>query len=802
MRLSIFYLWYFIVKCSKNQLVTELKKTMDSTNPGNSSDLQESISQAGVSDQSSEQDYLGFEPYVIAIAEFLTNPETKPPLTISIEGEWGSGKSSFMKQLNKAIEKIERKKFDEKEKIKELTDNLKEDIEKFKKQNIIKKIFTFHIIAVLLFKWVKLRHKKSKYLPPTTVFFNAWKHDKAEALWAAFALEFFKQISKKLGIFHSLISQVKLFFNRVNKIKIIQSLFFAVVGLFILIELIVYVVSKGDSLLQEGAKFITTFLLQKQLNINLLGLRLIIYGSSLFGFVKLILRIMNIGSPKNDLIKYLKSPKYENQIEFVEEFHADFKKIVEAFAGKNKVYVFIDDLDRCEVPKSAELMQAINMMIANDPQLIFILGMDVDKVAAGIAVKHKQIIPYLAFDSSNKFSPNTSLRGIEYGYNFFEKFVQIRFQIPQPTKADFEQFLKIISPRTTQKQRILTSKQNTQQPLEETEEQIPASDEIPTPAEERSQRIEYIKLKTGEDSEIVRNIALMVASALDYNPRRWKQFINLFRLKAYIAASTNLITANAVKNNSPNRYLTLEQLGKFTAISIRWPRLVADLNTDHQLLKNLQEGTSYNPPYFSRYNEATQYWGSKQKLLELLRYPADNRPLEEKYSFANVDVETLLQISPQDDLSSEKGIDYTRLRDLLRAENWKEADSETYLVMLKAVGREERGWITEEELLNFPCTDLRTIDQLWVKYSNGHFGFSVQKEIYLSVGGVDDGKYYEEVFEKYGDEVGWRVNESWIWYKDVTNTIYSRGHLPLFEKWQLEVWFFVGLFSRIQTCKL
>ncbi len=65
-------------------------------------------------------------------------------------------------------------------------------------------------------------------------------------------------------------------------------------------------------------------------------------------------------------------------------------------------------------------------------------------------------------------------------------------------------------------------------------------------------------------------------------------------------------------------------------------------------------------------------------------------------------------------------------------------------VMLQAVGRKENDWIREKELLNFPCTDLRTIDRLWVKYSKGHFGFSVQKEIYLSVGGKPDGKYDKE----------------------------------------------------------
>ena len=50
-------------------------------------------------DRASDHDSLGFGPYVRALAGFLTHPNTLPPLTVSIEGEWGSGKSSFMKQL-------------------------------------------------------------------------------------------------------------------------------------------------------------------------------------------------------------------------------------------------------------------------------------------------------------------------------------------------------------------------------------------------------------------------------------------------------------------------------------------------------------------------------------------------------------------------------------------------------------------------------------------------------------------------------------------------------------------------------
>jgi hypothetical protein len=134
----------------------------------------------------------------------------------------------------------------------------------------------------------------------------------------------------------------------------------------------------------------------------------------------------------------------------------------------------------------------------------------------------------------------------------------------------------------------------------------------------------------------------------------------------------------------------------------------------------------------------------------------------------------------EDDLSSEKGIDYTRLRDLLKAQNFKDADQETYLQMLEAVGREKGDWIRAEELLNFPCADLKTIDRLWVKYSDGKFGFSVQKEIYVQCGAKLDGKYPgDKIWREFCDRIGWRVNGKYIYYSRVTvSPSHPRAHLP------------------------
>ena len=128
-------------------------------------------------------------------------------------------------------------------------------------------------------------------------------------------------------------------------------------------------------------------------------------------------------------------------------------------------------------------------------------------------------------------------------------------------------------------------------------------------------------------------------------------------------------------------------------------------------------------------------------------------------------------------LPSEKGIDYRNLQKLLETGQWEKADRETAKVMLQAMEKESWFDVRSNDLLNFPCQDLKTIDSLWVKYSKGKFGFSVQKDIYLECGGVLDGKYHEEAFKTFGDRVRWRENGKWE-FNVTFDTSVPKGHLP------------------------
>lgn len=135
-----------------------------------------------------------------------------------------------------------------------------------------------------------------------------------------------------------------------------------------------------------------------------------------------------------------------------------------------------------------------------------------------------------------------------------------------------------------------------------------------------------------------------------------------------------------------------------------------------------------------------------------------------------------------DDLISAVGIDYRHLRDLLAAQKWQEADHETVYKLKEVLGRQHPAYIKMADIKGFFCEDLLTIDQLWLKYSKGRFGLSVQKRIWEIL--------YRD-WDMLGDRVGWRAEGGeWLYRDELTYTLNAPpGHLPI------SIWGQFGFFS-------
>ena len=156
---------------------------------------------------------------------------------------------------------------------------------------------------------------------------------------------------------------------------------------------------------------------------------------------------------------------------------------------------------------------------------------------------------------------------------------------------------------------------------------------------------------------------------------------------------------------------------------------------------------------------------SRQKLLGLKN--EDIKLIERLIQkFRNIDASPIFR--------NEQKIDYWELRDLLVANKWEKADDWTRSAIVRVAGREQEGYLDKTSIKNFPDIDLFIIDQLWVIYSKGRFGFSVQKKIFDSVGNS------KKTFAK---KVGWKKSTGflspWKVYRELTFGLDApEGHLP------------------------
>lgn len=551
-------------------------------------------------DTATGEDSLGFQPYVEAIAEFLTSEGTLAPITLSIEGQWGCGKSSFMQQLRKKISK---------------------------KNGL---------------------GEKTKYF---TVWFNSWKYDKEDELWASFALNFMDELSKQLSWKRLQHSRLKLFYLR-YKLKLTSN--------FLIIVHFSWSILSFVLIFSFSFLFITYILnylgmplpgfIDDKLIKNLTNLVLIL--TPLVGFMHYFSTekwFIDVFSDPFGLKKLESNKNYKERLSFREHFHSDFNEIIKSYVGNSKVYVFIDDLDRCEVPKAAELMQAINLMISDDSKVYFILGMDRKVISAGLAAKNEKVLRFLDVD------------GLEYGYEFIEKFIQLPFKVPRPKNIDF---LKLLaspyekespskqleavdksdlsddSTPSESPERDIKSSQN------ETGGQKPVINDSSTVVPELNKQEIQNDTDCVEDFETSKLILEMVAPALDNNPRRIKQFINQFRFQRTIGKRTGLFCYDVGTN--PGNMWNCKKLAKFVAISIKWPSLVSALGSNSKLLDQLQY-VSMSELMPEDNNENLEKWTRDKRLINLLRYGCQgNDPLKkpEDFILSGLDFSKLLQISP------------------------------------------------------------------------------------------------------------------------------------------------------------
>ncbi len=123
------------------------------------------------------------------------------------------------------------------------------------------------------------------------------------------------------------------------------------------------------------------------------------------------------------------------------------------------------------------------------------------------------------------------------------------------------------------------------------------------------------------------------------------------------------------------------------------------LEEARQLMRRVLALDTTRPKYWQHYDRINR---------KLAQQPVPPSPKTEPTNreSAKTITETPKPASPPEiELKSAPRIDYRKLEDLLKQQQWKQADEETANVMLQVANRTEEIWLRESDIDNFPCED-------------------------------------------------------------------------------------------------
>ena len=598
------------------------------------------------------KDTLGFRDYVFALRDFVASQSTTTPLTISINGAWGSGKSSLMRMLQNQLEPdpgsvrdrlkqtltwlkhaLKRRfrkevKRDREEpepswwvKVKWLAGYLYGTflygigrllvMMKVPNSDYIELAFAFaHVDDVNAGKfdewlakcvdfsirqdfrsgngdpqeqhrieaerkarvqktrlWARQAARRRKMIPRNhpTIWFNAWKFNQQDQLWAALATAVLEQLKGKYGFFTRLYLLTKLTWKRTDKLVAVNQISRKLILPVIVAGLVALYQLKRDSLFQffPGLHNYTSRFPRDT------WLWLAPVLAAMWQAIKAIDDPFKI--PIDELMT---SPDYKGKVGFIGTFEQDFGRIVDVairrsiFWQPRKLVIFIDDLDRCGPTQAAGIVEAINLFL-DSVGCVFVLGMDMNAVAISIEVKYKELTERMRNDAPDDVSP---------GMLFLDKIVQIPFNVPRPNKAYMQALVRKITEAESRAFPAIVSLPATPTVSLDggpsTTQSVPrlppreTTKVAPTPAAAKVDR-------AGFAQEDIRQAIAFATGLLKENPRQAKRFINLFRLQVYIAHERGLLSDETDRLNP-------RTLAVWVAWYMQWPEILKLLASSGQ----------------------------------------------------------------------------------------------------------------------------------------------------------------------------------------------------------------------------
>lgn len=575
------------------------------------------ISEQLHNDLAASADMLDYENYADAIARFLIHAKTPPPLSISIQAPWGAGKSSLMNliraKLDPALLKAVPKVASTQpglaiEDVLTFLDGSKADVAA--PQEADKADFAtaarwraaallgrFRLSAsILLGRSVSHiagptapsehpSHPDTSGVPKSgarlTIWFNAWKYETSEQIWAGLVDAIVSQMSERLSPFEREKFLLRLHLSRIDDGIVRKKIYDRIASRW-------WASVKAWALATGG--FLASFL-----GLGLWGHTL---GSGQPEAIlpNLIVTIASFGAPASaillvagvfskyqgsadktkkepaafSLTEYLTVPNYNVAIGQIHQIHADLRRVlakvpsITAGVEHDPIVIFIDDLDRCSPGKIANVVEGVSMLLASDTfRCMFVIGMDPQMVAAALEKAHEEV--------RNQLPPYE--QAVPLGWRFMDKFVQLPFTIPPSRKDRLDNYLVSLggapsSPPPKASPAALTPAATSLD--EDGEGANPTFSVEATEADDSGSAVTTDVASPPTSTDETRDVGRIIRRVAAYtagNPREAKRMVNLARLYLLLR---NTRSAAERQWNPPD----LDQYARWIALTLRWPDMM------------------------------------------------------------------------------------------------------------------------------------------------------------------------------------------------------------------------------------
>lgn len=285
-----------------------------------------------VPDTPASTDELGFDRFAVPLARTIAATDrSTTPWTIGVYGEWGSGKTTFLKLVEKALE-------------------------------------------------------PSGVRP---IWFNAWKYARDDNLWAALiekivvearrSVRWYRQPDVRLRIWLRSIDFGAGFFELFRKLLAIG---FKVAMLTALILVAISLVPVNGN--PVTGWFATSGLLADPAIRVLVGV-LAAMGTKPEALLKLF--DVKLGA---DLGAFRRRRLHRSQTALLDDFTAEFQGVLNVVYRRKPLVVIIDDLDRCLPEQTLQIIETIKLFL-DEPGCVFLLAVDREVIEQAIRVKYKDL---------------------------------------------------------------------------------------------------------------------------------------------------------------------------------------------------------------------------------------------------------------------------------------------------------------------------------------------------------------------------------------------------------------------------